>query len=228
MTLRPHLRRARLPAAAAELVRHLDPACPREPPSIYGAELISRWETMVRLMLGGMRSRPAQLKSGFDHGVVKHLIRLEPVLAKHYAYLRDWRRRGFSQLAVEDMLRTISTSNLSLKAACDLHGVPYEAFKALTMRNRDIWARYERAKALQQRWLIGALRDDARVAMEGAASRGELRQTMRRFNKEHLVVHKLKTQRQRRIEARAYRASRAAKDPVRAQLVAARRRAKKR
>lgn len=227
MKRRPYLTRAKLPVAARELVQHLDPACPREAPSIYGAELIGRWNEMVSRRLSGMTSRQAQLASGFTHGFVTRLFRLEPVLAKHYRHLVSWSRRSFSWLSFEDVLRTISTSNLSLKAACELNGVGYEAFKSLAERNQDIWAQYERAKALQQRWLMGALRDDARVSMEGAASRGELRQTMRSFNKAHLVVHKLKPIRQRRAEASAYRAARAAKDPIAAQLADARRRARK-
>jgi hypothetical protein len=166
--------------------------------------------------------RTAMLRVGISPRLVSAYLRAEPFLAGHYrACVTAGRRSRCPAPGIEEVLSDIAATPASAKAACALHGISYRGFLYRTQKDNAISERYLKAKSTQQELLRDELMGATWSHIDEIASSAEARQHTRAFNKAELAIRKLLPQRQRRAEARAFRAERVKDDPLAARRLRA-------
>jgi hypothetical protein len=179
----------------------------------------------MKLLATGATFPAAIKKAGIPCWLFRRYCRENVELRKRWSYAKKWgRRTNYSILAVNDVLETIATTSMSVKAACAHHGVPYDGFLKLTASDPEICERYLQAQQARNFRLRTQLTEDAMSRADSITSRAEMRKERRSFQKASLVIQKLRPMRLRRAEARKFRAARGVDAP----LAAARLRAKRR
>jgi hypothetical protein len=215
-----------LPVAAERLAAQLRGE--QTPPIPAPGITLEAWRELMRLVCTGTTRRTALRRVEISEAVFYSYLRHEPHLRLLWADAKRWgRRKAYSALGIEEVLEGIACSSTSTKAACELHGVPYGGFIKLTLSDGALGARYLAAKDQQQEMLHGMLASESGSRIDEITTRAAAREHARNLNQGALAIRKLLPRRQRRAEAKAYRAERAAADPAAARLQENRRRAAK-
>jgi len=159
--------------------------------------------------------------------VLNRHLREAPARYEQYQHAVRWSgRSAYSKFLIDEALREVATSGVSFMAALRKRG--YVGHQVRTILRwiepgRDLEQQFLSAKRSQER----LLRDGLIHKYWGDETAGTTRRSRRAVNKDLHVVHKLRPMRHRRAEAAQHRAAFAQINPQRAELMAARRRAKR-
>jgi hypothetical protein len=205
-----------LPAAAQQLAAQLrgEETLPIPAPGI-AAEV---WLELMRRICAGTNPRTAMGQVGVSRGVVAAYRRADPSLAHHYrACVKAGRRKRWPMLVLEEVFDEIASTNTTAKAALMRRGyteAEANGFYRVVWGDPDLAEQYQQAKAIQQEALRGELMSETWSRIDEIASSAAAGQHTRTFNKAELAIRKLLPQRQRRAEAKEFRAERVKGDPL--------------
>jgi hypothetical protein len=175
------------------------------------------WLSLMGAIATGTPPRKAAYKAGVSQRLLTAYIRADCFLAQHYAKcVIACRRKRWPMLTLLDVFSEIACTNTSAKAALMRRGYTAsetQAFYGLVWRTPDLAEQYLRAKAAQQSLLRDELMSESWARVDEITGNAAARQHARAFNKAELAIRKLLPQRQRRAEAKAFRAARAG-DPL--------------
>ena len=183
-----------------------------------------RWCDCMRLVGTGVRIPQALAQTGMSRRALRRYVRADGRLRAWFDHARRWGRRGnYSKLAIAEALAEVAQTDRSFRAALLPRGFTLSQYaKIARWAQTDPWVReaYERAKAAQRTRMIVSTKDEW---WNTEITSGSRRTIARQF----FEIDKLQPVRARRAKAAEYRAAQAQREPLKAALLAARRRARR-
>jgi len=198
---------------------------PGRPRHILSSEQFQR----LLLAVGTGTPVPKALKRmHIGEWVLRRHLRANPAWSEEWQHAVRWGlRQNYSKFVIEDALREVATSGVSFMSALRTRGITNEdqlrTIRRWTEPGKDLEQQFLSAKASQER----LLRDGLIHKYWGDETAGTTRRSRSAINKDLYAVHKTRPLRFRKAEAASHRAAFAQRDPQRAELMAARRRAKR-
>jgi hypothetical protein len=134
-----------VPTLAADLARQLNPTCSDEP---SGNEVVTaeQWRKMEALIESGVPTKIATKRLAFWPWLLRQYLRNPELRVRWNIAKQIWRRRRWPPEVVDEILTDIASTGRSTKDAVLRRGLSYHGWIALTIRDKEIEARYLRAK----------------------------------------------------------------------------------